>query len=192
MFSSCINEDYKNIVKQGDPLIGVSSLGSAQMGKQTTFTVNCTDRSGERLSTLKAELLFTSETVDATTIRTKEAGDYTVTLNVPFLQYIPNGEATVRLTLQNVTTSTTIIEVPLTVERPHLSNLQFVTADNTAMTEVAEGKQGAYLVQGYDEAQWLATILHVLDEQPKVDPTQLEEYRWENVIRGLKEYLEKK
>lgn len=67
-----------------------------------------------------------------------------------------------------------------------------VTADNTAMTEVAEGKQGAYLVQGYDEAQWLATILHVLDEQPKVDPTQLEEYRWENVISGLKEYLEKK
>ena len=60
------------------------------------------------------------------------------------------------------------------------------------MTEVAEGKQGAYLVQGYDEAQWLATILHVLDEQPKVDPTQLEEFRWENVISGLKEYLEKK
>ena len=131
MFTSCIDEDYKNIVKQGDPLIGVSSLGTAQMGQQTTFNVNCTDKKGERLSTLKAELLFTNETVDATTIRTKEAGDYSVTLNVPYLQYIPNGEAIVRLTLQNVTTSTTIIEVPLTVERPHLSNLQFITADST-------------------------------------------------------------
>ena len=100
MFTSCIDEDYKNIVKQGDPLIGVSSLGTAQMGQQTTFNVNCTDKKGERLSTLKAELLFTNETVDATTIRTKEAGDYSVTLNVPYLQYIPNGEAIVRLTLQ--------------------------------------------------------------------------------------------
>lgn len=143
MFTSCIDEDYKNIVKQGDPLIGVSSLGTAQMGQQTTFNVNCTDKKGERLSTLKAELLFTNETVDATTIRTKEAGDYSVTLNVPYLQYIPNGEAIVRLTLQNVTTSTTIIEVPLTVERPHLSNLQFITADSTVY-QMTEGDDYLY------------------------------------------------
>ena len=137
MFTSCLDEDYKNIVKQGDPMIGIDQLGSAQMGQSISFNVNCTDKKGERLSTLKAELLFTNETVDATTIRTKEAGDYQVTLDVPFLQYIPNGEATVRLTLQNVTTSTTIVEVPLTVERPHLSDLQFITADSTVylMTE---------------------------------------------------------
>ena len=137
MFTSCLDEDYKNIVKQGDPMIGIDQLGSAQMGQSISFNVNCTDKKGERLSTLKAELLFTNETVDATTIRTKEAGDYQVTLDVPFLQYIPNGEATVRLTLQNVTTSTTIVEVPLTVERPHLSELQFITADSTVylMTE---------------------------------------------------------
>ena len=137
MLTSCIDEDYKNIVQQGDPLIGVNALGNAQMGETVNFTVNCTDKTGERLSTLKAELLFTDEAVDATTIRTKEAGDYSVSLNVPYLQYIPNGEAKVRLTLQNVTTSTTIVEVPLTVERPHFSDLQFITADSTVyqMTE---------------------------------------------------------
>ena len=137
LLTSCIDEDYKNIVQQGDPQIGVSALSATQMGKSTTFTVNCTDKTGERLSTLKAELLFTTETVDETIIRTKEAGDYTVTLNVPFLQYVPNGEAVVRLTLQNVTTSKTIVEVPLIVERPHFNNLQFITDDGTAydMTE---------------------------------------------------------
>ena len=137
MLTSCIDEDYKNIVQQGDPLIGVNALGNAQMGETVNFTVNCTDKTGERLSTLKAELLFTDEAVDATTIRTKEAGDYSVSLNVPYLQYIPNGDAKVRLTLQNVTTSTTIVEVPLTVERPHFSDLQFITADSTVyqMTE---------------------------------------------------------
>ena len=143
MLSSCIDEDYKNIVKQGDPLIGVNSLGSAQMGQTVSFNVNCTDQKGERLSTLKAELLFTDETVDATTIRTKEAGDYTVTLNVPFLQFIPNGDATVRLTLQNVTTSTTIVEVPLSVERPHFDNLQFITADSTVY-QMTEGDDYLY------------------------------------------------
>ena len=80
VFVSCIDEDYKNIVQQGDPQIGVSNLGSTQMGQTATFSVNCSDKSGERLSTLKAELLFTNEPVDETVIRTKEAGNYTVNL----------------------------------------------------------------------------------------------------------------
>ena len=145
MFTSCIDEDYKNIVKQGDPMIGVDALGSAQMGETINFSVNCTDKKGERLSTLKAELLFTDEAVDATTIRTKEAGDYSVSLNVPYLQHIPNGEAKVRLTLQNVTTSTTIVEVSLNVERPHFSDLQFITADSTVY-QMTEGDDYLYTV----------------------------------------------
>ena len=145
MLTSCIDEDYKNIVQQGDPLIGVNALGDAQMGETVNFTVNCTDKTGERLSTLKAELLFTDEAVDATTIRTKEPGDYSVSLDVPYLQYIPNGEAKVRLTLQNVTTSTTIVEVSLNVERPHFSDLQFITADSTVYP-MTEGDDYLYTV----------------------------------------------
>ena len=145
MLTSCIDEDYKNIVQQGDPIIGVNALGDAQMGETVNLTVNCTDKTGERLSTLKAELLFTDETVDATTIRTKEPGDYSVSLDVPYLQYIPNGEAKVRLTLQNVTTSTTIVEVPLNVERPHFSDLQFITADSTVY-QMTEGDDYLYTV----------------------------------------------
>ena len=31
MLTSCIDEDYKNIVQQGDPLIGVNALGDADL-----------------------------------------------------------------------------------------------------------------------------------------------------------------
>lgn len=135
--TACIDEDYQNIVLQGDPLINASSIGSTQMGEMCSFSVNCSDKDHTALSTLKAELCFSGEVVDETVIRTKTEGDYTVNLNVPFLRYIPNGEATVRLTLQNVTTSKTIVEVPVLVERPHFSNLQFVTSDDVVypMTE---------------------------------------------------------
>jgi len=145
IFTSCIDDDYCNIIKQGEPIIGVNELSGAQMGETVNFTVNCSDKGGERLSTLKAELLFTNETVDATTIRTKEAGDYNVNLNIPYLQFIPNGEAIVRLTLQNVTTSTTIVEVPIEIERPHFADMQFITPDSTVYL-MTEGDDYLYTV----------------------------------------------
>lgn len=137
LLTACIDEDYQNIVLQGDPLINASSIGETQMGQECSFDVNCSDKNHTALSTLKAELCFSGEVVDDTTIRTKTEGDYTVNLNVPFLQYIPNGEAIVRLTLQNVTTSKTIVEIPVQVERPHFSDLLFVTSDDVVfpMTE---------------------------------------------------------
>ena len=113
--AACIDEDYQNIVLQGDPLINASSVGDTQMGETCSFNVNCTDKNHTALSTLKAELCFSGEVVDETVIRTKTEGDYNVSLNVPFLQYIPNGEATIRLTMQNVTTSKTIVEIPVQV-----------------------------------------------------------------------------
>lgn len=137
MLTSCIDDDYQNIVKQGDPVIEASAPGKTEMGHTLKFNVKCSDRKGTALSTLKAELLFSEESVASQTIRTKEAGDYEVSLDVPFAQYIPNGDAIVRLTLQNVTTSTTVAEVVAPVERPHFNNLMFVAAsgEKVMMTE---------------------------------------------------------
>ena len=143
--AACIDEDYQNIVLQGDPVINASSVGSTQMGETCSFNVNCSDKGHTALSTLKAELCFSGEVVDETVIRTKNEGDYNVSLNVPFLQFIPNGEATIRLTLQNVTTSKTIVEIPVQVERPHFSNLQFVSSDN-AVYPMTEGDDYNYSV----------------------------------------------
>ena len=84
--TACIDEDYHNIVLQGDPLINTSSIGTTQMGQECSFSVNCSDKNHIALSTLKAELCFSGEVVDETTIRTKSEGDYTVSLEVPYLQ----------------------------------------------------------------------------------------------------------
>ena len=55
------------------------------------------------------------------------------------------------------------------------------------MIEVAEGKDGATTVAGYDPDIWIDTIIRVADERPKVDTAQLADYDW-NVI--LKNFLE--
>ena len=122
LLSSCVDDDYQNIVQQGTPVINVSQPQMAVMGQAIQMSVGCSDKSGTALSTLKAELCFSDEVVADTTLRTKEEGDYQVKLNVPFLQYIPNGDAKVRLTLQNVTTSKTIVEITQPVERPHFTS----------------------------------------------------------------------
>lgn len=145
-FTACVDDDYKNIVLEGDPTIDVSAIGTVEMGQKMQFSVNCSDKKDIALSTLKAELCFSDEVVDDTIIRTKTEGSYDVSLTVPYLQYIPNGDVTVRLTLQNVTTSKTIIEVTAQAERPHFSNLQFVDADgNTYPME--EGDDYNYSVK---------------------------------------------
>ena len=134
---ACADDDYQNIVKQGSPQMDIAHIGKTLMGDVVDVTVACSDAKGTALSTLKAEMMYSGETVDETVIRTKEAGNYQVQLTAPFLQYIPNGKATVRLTLQNVTTSTTIIDVDFDVERPHFTDLQFITEEGVTydMTE---------------------------------------------------------
>nr|MCR4560489.1 DUF5016 domain-containing protein [Bacteroidales bacterium] len=136
---SCNDDDYKNITKNGEPTANAEGITTAVMGSQLSFSVNCSDNSGIELSTLKAELLFSGEVVDQTIQRTAENGSYQVSLNVPFLRYIPDGEAIVRLSLTNVTTKVGVNDIKVNVERPHFDNLQFVSADGNkvAMSEVS-------------------------------------------------------
>ena len=127
--TACSNDDYKYEAPSGSPVVTATQPADVLMGDELTITANCQETSGVALSTLKAELCFSGEVVDRKTVRTASPGDYTVTLNVPFKQYVPNGQATVRFTLQNVTTKTAVTEVPVNVERPHFTDLQFVDAD---------------------------------------------------------------
>lgn len=65
-----------------------------------------------------------------------------------------------------------------------------VTAHNTAMIEVARGKDGAFTVEGYEPSVWQQTILKVLDKRPVVDQRQLAEYDWTVIIQHfLKEKI---
>jgi len=137
MTVSCKDFDYEELTGKGAPTIKANTVTSATMGDSIDITVNCGDAENYDLSTLKAEMCYSGEPVNAVTVRTPQAGDYQVKLHVPFLRFIPNGKAQVRLTLQNVTTKTAVEYIDIDVERPHFKDLQFITADNEkiAMTE---------------------------------------------------------
>lgn len=137
LVSACVDNDYENIVPKGSPTIQATTVSSAEMGDSIDVNVRCGDAEGINLSTLKAEMCYGGEPVNAVTVRTKTPGDYTIRLHVPFLRFVPNGTAQVRLTLQNVTTRSTVEYVDLPVTRPHFKDLQFVTSDSVAypMTE---------------------------------------------------------
>ena len=65
-----------------------------------------------------------------------------------------------------------------------------VTAHNTAMIEVAKGKDGATTVEGYEVANWQKAILRTLEEHPKVKQEQLAEYEWQDIIHRLQTFID--
>ena len=67
-----------------------------------------------------------------------------------------------------------------------LCGCPIVTAHNSAMIEIAQGKNGATTIEGYDIQQWIDTILQVANTRPAVNPLQLVYYDW-NVI--LKDFI---
>lgn len=137
---SCSDEDYSEPTPAGNPVITATAPAeTVLMGNDVTLTVNCKD--GQvALSTLKAQLSFSGEVMTDTTIRTKTDGDYTVKLNVPYCQYIPDGKVDVVLTLQNVSTKSTTETLSVNIARPHFTNLQFIanTGETYAMTETSD------------------------------------------------------
>jgi glycosyltransferase involved in cell wall biosynthesis len=68
-----------------------------------------------------------------------------------------------------------------------LCGCPIVTAHNSAMIEMAEGKDGANTVEGYDQETWIQTIIHVAEERPKVNTAQLANYDWDIVLKKLLE-----
>lgn len=111
---------------------------------------------------------------------------------VIFCGYVPNQDLVKLYNTADCFVSTALMEG---FGMPQLEALvcgcPVVTAHNTAMIEVAKGKDGARTVEGYDSLDWEKAILQTLEERPKVNPTQLAEYDWTKIIQGLTQYLNK-
>ena len=130
LMAACNNDDYDAPTPAGNPVMSFTAPTTAvEMGDEVEVKVNCKDEGGIALSTLKATLLFSGQSVDETTVRTKEEGEYTVKLKVPYAQYVPDGKVDVQLTLQNVSTKSNSETFSFDIKRPHFTNLQFVTSD---------------------------------------------------------------
>ena len=135
LMASCGDDDYSAPTPAGNPVMSYTAPAAAVwMGDEVEVKVNCKDDGGVALSTLKANLLFSGQSVDETTIRTKEAGEYTVKLKVP------DGKVDIQLTLQNVSTKSNTETLSFDIKRPHFNNLQFVSADGIKydMTEKSD------------------------------------------------------
>ncbi len=63
-----------------------------------------------------------------------------------------------------------------------LCGCPIVTAQNSGMREVAEGKKGATLVESYEPKAWTDAIITVLQQRPMVDLEQLKAYDWALVL----------
>ena len=66
-----------------------------------------------------------------------------------------------------------------------LCSCPVVTAHNSAMIEVAEGKDGAATVEGYDSQVWKQAILNMVNNRKQIRQEQLDEYDWERIIQRL-------
>ena len=66
-----------------------------------------------------------------------------------------------------------------------LCGCPIVTAHNTAMIEVAKGKEGAFTVEGYEPKKWIDTIINVVENRPIVKQDQLSKYNWDLILANF-------
>ncbi len=99
------------------PTLEVTAAQSALMGSSVQFTASV---SGEaNLSVLEVKLLFDDTVVSEKTIRLKEEGEFTESIDVPLLKNIPDGDATLKFKAVDVTSAKTEVEKTVAVTRPH-------------------------------------------------------------------------
>ena len=131
MVSSC-SEDTP---LPGNPVMDVTgNLRAACFGDSLAFTVKATDDEVP-LSTIHAELYFGDEMVSEKVIRTKVSGaDYEGKLYVPYYANIPDGKATLRLTLQNINFTMTEQTFDVQISHADYPSLTFRAEDGTEYT----------------------------------------------------------
>jgi hypothetical protein len=127
LWISC-SDDVSEIQPVGNPVMEIENqFLNVHFGDVLPFTVTVSDDIS--LSVLTATLYFGEEEVEKTTIRTKENGNYSGTIPVPFLKDIPDGTATLEFVLLNTTMKsvTQTFDVPIT--RAQYPYLILVTED---------------------------------------------------------------
>ncbi len=132
----------------GNPVISVDGLASsAQYGDSIYFTVNCSDAGGVNLSTLKAYMEYSGEQVSTQVTRTKTEGAYKVALYAPLYKNVPDGNAQVRLVLQNIQLTKTEQVIDIAMTRPHYDHITFVDSKGTEVT-LTPSESDPYLFTG--------------------------------------------
>lgn len=114
--------------QEGNPTMQIENqFVNVYFGDLLPFNVTVSD--DVPLSTLTAILYYGEEEVSRTTIRTKENGAYTGTIEVPYVKDIPDGTATLEFTLVNTTMKKTTNTFDVPVKLAPYPYLILVTAE---------------------------------------------------------------
>ncbi|MEJ5146167.1 MULTISPECIES: DUF5125 domain-containing protein [unclassified Sphingobacterium] len=131
---SC-KKDEKYVYQIGEPKLEVKSdMSAAHFGDSLVFQVHASDQE-IALSTVKVQLFFTDDQVSETTIRTKENGDYSGKIFIPFYKNVPNGKATLKFILQNISQKMTEQSYEIDLTRPDFPYLNLVTESKSYKME---------------------------------------------------------
>jgi hypothetical protein len=106
---------------------------STYMGAQVSVNVNLTD-DAFALSTIKAYLYYGETEVANTTVRTKEEGNYTVSLRAPLMTDVSDGVAQLKLVSQNVGLGITEQTLDVALQRPNFDEMYLQAEDGTVYT----------------------------------------------------------
>ncbi len=153
---SCQKTPTFTRAEKGPELTVVSSTTFTYMGAQVKASLNITDASFD-LSTLKAYLYYGETEVSSTTIRTKEKGDYEVSLRAPLLAEVGDGVAQLVLVAQNVGLGITTDTLDVALERPNFDKLYVVSEDGTRY-ELLKTKDYCYSLSANFPAYVNATL----------------------------------
>ena len=130
ILSSCSDDDNDGSMSPGNPAIEVKTqFAGAHFGDNLPFTVSVSDN--VPLSTLTVKLYFGDEEVYKTVIRTKENGDYSGYITIPFNKDIPDGVATIELVLIDTHLSRVTKTIDLPLSRAVYPYLILVTANKS-------------------------------------------------------------
>lgn len=147
MLTACNEDDVPGL-----PVMNVTGdLGSACFGDSLRFQVKASDAEVP-LSTIHAELYYGDENVNEQVIRTKENGAiYDATLYIPYYANIPDGQATLRLTLQNIHFTTTEEVYNVSLTHPDWPQLTLRCEDGTEYTLARKEKYVYALKQRFPQ-----------------------------------------
>ncbi|WP_270090718.1 DUF5125 domain-containing protein [Sphingobacterium sp. SYP-B4668] len=156
LWQSCKKDDQ---LPQGSPVLSVQTdVKTAHFGDSLSFKVNVSDPAVP-LSTVKVQLYYTDDLVAETVIRTKENGAYMGKVYIPYFKDVPDGTATLKFVLQNISKTKVEQAYDLVLKRPDFPYLTLVTdnqsyrMEKVAANSYAVTQNFPYAVKGYISAQ---------------------------------------
>lgn len=158
--SSCNdkNDEYDDVGHS--TIVSLDGPESVYMGDSITFTFNVADDGEIPLSTSKIQLFYGNEVVSERIVLTGKSGTYTGKVLVPLMKNIPDGDATLKVRVQNARYAGDVKEIDVAVSRPSYPYLLLKTEEGGEYRMMpVSAKPNTYAVTGNFKTEQNAYIV---------------------------------